>query len=161
MIVISDTSPIANLIQIDKLDLLNRVFGEVIIPPAVHQEILGLSSFGVDLNAYTSATWISVVSPKHDPTFHQLRQTLDEGESEAIALARELNADWLLIDERAGTASAEKLGLHTIGLIGVLIKAKEKALIPLLMPILQELTLKAGFWIGENLLEKVRKIVNE
>lgn len=161
MIVVSDTSPIANLIQIGMLDLLHEVFGEVIIPPTVHQEILGLSSFNVDLHAYLAAKWILVKSPALGQNFKDLLGNLDEGESEAITLAQEIHADWLLIDERMGTKMAEELGLHPIGLVGVLIKAKEKGLIKHVIPILYDLRGRAGFWLGDSLINRIKKAINE
>ncbi len=60
MIVVSDTSPISNLIQIGRLDLLHEVFGEVIIPLKVQAEILELESFGIDLNDFLLSDWIRV-----------------------------------------------------------------------------------------------------
>ncbi len=86
---------------------------------------------------------------------------IDEGESEAIVLAIEMGADYLLIDERIGTNKAREKGLETIGLLGVLIKAKEKGIIEKVETILDDLMNKAGFWIGEKLKERVLKEVNE
>jgi len=86
---------------------------------------------------------------------------LDEGESEAISLAKELKADFLFFDERAGTNVALEKGLTTIGLVGVLMKAKELGLIPKLAPILIQLKDHAGFWIGKRLLDSVLKEAGE
>ena len=77
-------------------------------------------------------------------------QHLDEGESEAIALALEIRCNLILMDERLGTKIARTEGLSTIGLIGVLLLAKQKNIIPAL-----KLKSKAGFWLGASLLEQV------
>ena len=63
MIVVSDTSAISNLLVIGQLELIQRIYQQVVIPPAVDQEVRALQSFGIDLAAYTSATWISVQVP--------------------------------------------------------------------------------------------------
>jgi uncharacterized protein len=80
-----------------------------------------------------------------------LRFELDAGEAEAIALALEMNCLTLLIDERLGTKVAQSKGLQTIDFLGVLLKAKQKGLIPLLKPLLTDLREVAGFWLGTNL----------
>ncbi len=80
MIVVSDTSPISNLIQIGKLDLLRDIFGEVIIPPIVQEEILELVSFGIDLKMFIAADWLSVHSVRDQSKITALLTDLDEGE---------------------------------------------------------------------------------
>lgn len=151
MVVISDTSPIANLLLIGRLDLLNAIFGNVIIPTMVDKEIRALASFDKDISSYLNATWITVADLKERDIFEILRFELDAGEAEAIALALEMNCATLLIDERLGTKVAQAKGLQTIGLLGVLLKAKHIGLIPLLKPILTDLRKIAGFWLGTNL----------
>ncbi|MBK7935637.1 MAG: DUF3368 domain-containing protein [Lewinellaceae bacterium] len=161
MIVVSDTSPIANLLQIGHLNLLHEIFGEVFIPPAVHREIIALEKFGIDLLEFQKSDWIRVHQPIELSKVAELRKDLDEGESEAIVLAEELHADWILLDERAGTKIAETLGLQTIGSIGILIKAKEKALISGVIPVMQELRAKAGFWISDSFLVRIKEMMKE
>lgn len=63
MIIVSDTSPIANLLQIDRLDLLHAIFGDVVIPPAVEHEVLALENFNVDLASFHKAGWIMLRNP--------------------------------------------------------------------------------------------------
>ncbi|MBK8965716.1 MAG: DUF3368 domain-containing protein [Saprospiraceae bacterium] len=161
MIVVSDTSPVSNLLQIEKLDLLRDIFGEVIIPPAVLLEIRALEHFGIDLSSFSTSDWIRVEQPKASEAVAGLRHNLDAGESEAIVLAVEMQADWILLDERQATKIAEEKGLHPIGLIGILIKAKEKGLIPAVVPLVEELRHKAGFWITDHLLARIRELVSE
>lgn len=161
MIIVSDTSPIANLIQIDKLNLLESIFGKIVIPPEVNKEILELQRFGISTTQYQSCDWIEIKEPTNLIEIQQLLNDLDKGESEAIALAKELNVDFLLIDERHGSKIAKEQGLNTIGLIGVLIKAKELKIILKVKPTLLELRDIAGFWISDKFLKKILKIVNE
>lgn len=161
MIVVSDTSPIANLIQIGKLELLRDIFQEVLIPTVVYEEVLALRNFGFDLSEFEHSTWIKALEIHDTLRAEQLMNELDAGESNAIVLAQEVAADWILIDERAGTRVAEKMGLHPIGLIGVLIKAKEKKLIEAVLPIVLELREKAGFWIGDKFLTRIKQDLGE
>ncbi len=161
VVVVSDTSPIANLILISKLELLHQVFQKVIIPPTVNSEVEALQEFQVDLGFYHTCDWIEIRTPSNEEEVNNFMLDLDEGESEAISLAKELNADFLLIDKRAGTNRAIGEGLLTIGLIGVLIKSKELGFINLVEPILIQLKEEAGFWVGQNLVETVLREIGE
>ena len=155
MIVVSDTSPLANLVLIGKLDLLEVLFGEILVPTAVHSEILKLRPLGHDISSYEKAAWIKIRDAGNQTKTEELMQHLDEGESEAIALALEIRCNLILMDERLGTKIARTEGLSTIGLIGVLLLAKQKDIIPALKPILAELKTKAGFWLGASFLEQI------
>jgi len=108
MIIVSDTSIIANLIVIQRLIILKDVFFKVLIPPAVHDEVMELEGIRVDLSSYKSAEWIEVVTPKNTSKVASLRETLDEGESQAITLALEMHCNLLLIDIRIGTKVAKR-----------------------------------------------------
>ena len=160
MIVISDTSCIGYLIIIDKLLLLKENFSEIIIPQIVHHEILQLSS-KYNLDKYLNADWIKRRSIKNIQLQQQFLTTLDEGESEAIVLAKEIHADLLLIDERKGTSPARSLGIKTIGLLGLLLLSKEKKIIPFVRPILDQLISRTTFRIDKTLYKNVLKQANE
>jgi len=86
---------------------------------------------------------------------------LDPGEAEAIALAKELKADLLLMDERRGRRVASRLGLRFVGLLGILVEAKHKGLIKAVKPILDSLITKAGFWLGNRLYTRILETVGE
>ena len=83
MLVVSDTSPILNLVAIERLELLKELYGGIVIPPAVFSE---LQSNGIP----TAFDWIHVIAPQNRAAVQILRSELDAGESEAIVLAQEL-----------------------------------------------------------------------
>ena len=86
---------------------------------------------------------------------------LDRGEAAVLALAVERQADVVLIDERRARAVATRLGLNVVGVLGVLVEAKHKALVPHLKPILDDLITRAGFWVSAQLYERVLQVVGE
>ncbi|CAN5771423.1 hypothetical protein BH20ACI4_BH20ACI4_19570 [soil metagenome] len=161
MIIVSDTSPVSNLILIARLDILHKIFDEIIIPPAVDAEIRSLEQFGKDLSEYETAEWIKVSAPVNLQKVRSLQTNMDEGEAQAIALALEINCDLLLMDERIGTTIARREGLQTIGLVGVLIKAKEVGIIKEVREILDELKNIAGFWLEAKLEKKILEQLGE
>jgi len=113
------------------------------------------------LNKYLNADWIKRRSIKNIQLQQQLLTTVDEGESEAIVLAKEIHADLLLIDERKGTSPAYSLGIKTIGLLGLLLLSKEKKIIPFVRPILDQLISRTTFRIDKTLYKNVLKQANE
>ncbi len=152
MVIVSDTSPISNLFRIGRLELLQLVYGKVVVPEAVMRELLELEKRGIDLSSITQADWIEIIPVKdHEMVVSFQQKMIDEGESEAIALAIELKADYLLIDERLGRAVAESAGIKVVGLLGTLREAKQLGIIPEIKPILDEMRIVARFRISETL----------
>lgn len=158
MIVISDTSPITNLIQIGKLDILKELFSEIIIPQEVYSELVELD---FQENILYSVDWIQTKQISDQKLVNNLVRDLDRGEAELIVLAIELRADVLLIDEKKGRKIAKEYGVEITGLLGVLKNAKSKGLIEKLEPVLQELILRTGFRIHPKLYEQILKSVGE
>jgi predicted nucleic acid-binding protein len=93
--------------------------------------------------------------------YNELLQQVDEGESEAIVLLQEINAELLLIDERKGTLIAGSLGIRTKGLLGVLLLSKAKKIISFVQPILDDQIATTTFRIDKNLYTNVLKHANE
>ena len=148
MIVVSDTSCVTNLLAIGQAALLRELFGEVIIPSAVARELRVAHTALPEFIREQSAQDASRVRTLAD-------DPLDEGEAEAIVLATELHADYLLMDEAAGRAVAIRCGLRVIGLLGLLLRAKERGRIPALAPLLDTLEREAGFWMTADLKRRV------
>ena len=158
MIVISDTSPITNLLQVNHLHLLEQLFEEVVITPQVYMELCELE---FQKSTIDQLNWISIVKPHDQEFIIQLEAHLDEGEASSIVLALELQADYLLIDEYKGRAEAEKLGLKITGIIGVLLLAKQQHYIQQIKPVLDQLKEEVGFRIHPTLYDKVLAVANE
>ena len=108
-----------------------------------------------------TAGWIEI-HRLHDQTLvNILLLELNRGEAEALALATEIKADLLLVDESKGRAIAARLGFKHIGLLGVLVQAKQRGIIVAVKPILDDLIAKAGCWIGAELYQRVLQAVSE
>lgn len=161
MIIVSDTSPILNLAIIGQLHLLPRLYGTVIIPQAVYAEIVIMGAGQVGATEVAQAEWIECKQITNRPLARSLESELDVGEAEAIVLAVELKADLLLIDERKGRIVAQRLGVNSVGLLGILIKAKHEGLIAAVDLIMDDLRNKAGFWISDDLYNYVLQIAGE
>lgn len=163
MIIISDTSVITNLAAINHLQLLPQLYKHIIIPTAVYRELADIDPPVPGTKEVQSAQWIEVKSVATPTIVQQLQQDLklDPGESEAIALALELHADLLLIDERRGRAEANRLGLRITGLLGILVEAKQRQYISAVKPLMDNLVAMAQFRIAPQLYKRILEMVDE
>ncbi len=153
--IVSDASSLINLARIGELNLLNKLYGKIIVPEAVWKKVVvdGVGRPGAE--DIQKADWIKRAPVKNRNLVRALMLDLDAGEAEAIALSLELEAELLLMDERLGRESAHYFGLRYIGLIGVLIEAKHRGLISDVKSSLDTLRDKAGFRIAQSLYERV------
>ncbi|MCL1466120.1 hypothetical protein [Argonema galeatum] len=94
MIIVSNTLPITNLSAIGKLHLLQQIHGEIIISSAVFEELTQWGDSIPGAKEVKTSNWIQVKPINNMGLVQTLKNQLDEGESSAIALALELNADW-------------------------------------------------------------------
>lgn len=128
MIVVSDTTPLISLLKIGRLDLLEKLFGEVLIPRAVFSELTIDGRFQMEAEQIKREQFILVKDVSHAESVSILKRAtgLDQGESEAIVLTDELEADFLLMDEAKGRKVSNQMGLRIMGTIGILIAAYEE-----------------------------------
>jgi uncharacterized protein len=160
VIVVSDASPLIGLAAVGQLDLLQHLYGEVVIPAEVHRE-LTTSSDAPGAAQVESASWIRVQAVQNRSLVDALSLQLDVGEAEAIALAVEVEAELLLMDERRGRSAAVRLGRRVVGVLGVLIEAKRSGHLPAVQPVLEALTVQAGFRFSEQLRRQVLEAAGE
>lgn len=142
-IIISDTSCLIALTNINKLNILKDLFNEVIITSAVSEE------FGELL-----PDWILVAEVKDRQKQSELEKKLDTGEASSLALAIEINNSLLIIDEVKGRKIAQSLGIDIIGTIGVLILAHKNGLVEDVIGTLLTLVNK-GFRLSDELIGKI------
>ena len=161
MIVVSDTSPINNLAAIKQLHLLHQLYGTVIIPEAVYRELTDPSFPVAGATEVQTLDWIQTRTIGDRTLVEVLSNELDLGEVEAIALAVEIQAERLLIDERRGRLVASRLNLSYMGILGILVEAKSLGFISQVKPLLNALIDQAGFWIAKPLYNRVLQVVNE
>jgi predicted nucleic acid-binding protein len=130
MIVVADTSPLNYLILIDRIDVLKPLYGGIVVPSAVRDEMLHPSAPALArVWAGNLPSWIEVREP--GATTRQFPRGLGAGEREAIAFAHAHKADLVLIDEKLGRREAQLLGLQVIGTLGILQEAHERGLLDL------------------------------
>jgi len=161
MKVVSNTTPLIGLAVIGRFDLLHQLFGTIYIPQAVYNEAVTAGrEVGGAKREVVAAKWIKTVKVQDQLAVEVLLDELDRGEAETIVLARELNADWVLMDEKKGRRKLTQLGIPKIGTLGILLKAKQIGLIPAIRDDL--LTLREqGFSISQPVIDAVLKQVDE
>jgi predicted nucleic acid-binding protein len=122
MIVVADTSPLNYLILIEEIEILAKMYGRVVIPRAVRNELLRPSAPNMVRNWISQLPpWVEVHTAVNvsDPSL----ASLDPGERDAILLAWELGAEQLIVDDRQGRLEAQKRGIPVIGTLGVMREA--------------------------------------
>jgi uncharacterized protein len=156
--VISNTTPLISLLKIGKLHLLHDIYGEIIVPKGVFDELEDGKSklFYQDIS---KIDWIKILSISNQDFFTYFFD-LDKGEAKVLILAHEMNADLVLIDEIMARRYAKRLHLKLSGTIGILLKAKEKNIIPSVKDLIEELVLK-GTWFDKSFISKALELANE
>lgn len=155
MIVVSNTTPLIGLAAIGQFDLLQKLFGEVYIPQAVFDEaVVAGHKEGGAKREVSSSSWIKTVNVQDRLAVDVLLDELDLGEAEAIVLARELHADWVLMDEKKGRWKLTQLDMQKIGTIGLLLKAKEAGFVETIRQDLEQLR-ERGFSISQPVIDAV------
>jgi hypothetical protein len=160
VIVVSDTSPLRALQVLTLVPVLEYLYQQVIVPPAVKREldvdVAGLGGF-----PFERYPFIRIATPSASSRLSDLRRDVDEGEAEAIALAIELRAPLLLVDDLDGREIARRLGLRTRGVLGVLVQAKESRLCGALWPLIQRLQAEMDFHLSDAIVDVILEQAGE
>lgn len=161
MMTVSDTSPITNLAAIGLFDLFRRLYSHLYIAEAVWAE---LNAGGVSWPGraeVATANWVERRVVRDRALVVALQRDLDRGEAETIALALELQADLVLLDEKEGRRVARRLGLKVLGVAGVLLEGKVAGEIAAVRPYLDALRQTAGFYLNEAVYRRVLALAGE
>lgn len=146
-VAVADSSPLFVLLQIGRLELLQHVFDDVVVPSAVRREI--------SPSLRRLPPWI-----REQPAPSLLETGLDAGEREAIALALALTADFIVMDDLAGRRLAARLGLEVTGSAGILVRARQQGLIDTVRPDLEAM-IASGLFLSRQVYLDVLASVGE
>jgi len=150
--IVCNTGPIISLAIIDNLDILRRIFHEVIVPEAVHNELLQGGPDFAGVASYQQSSWIKVQTPS-TPVEPLLQTVLDKGEASVIQLARECDADLVLIDERKARKVAREIyGMRVVGSARLLVEAKQLGLINNVKDAITGMR-NGGYWIQNDIID--------
>lgn len=159
-VIVTNTGPLIALATVRQLGLLGRLYGSVLVPEAVFQEVTVFGQHRPGAAELATATW-AVRTPLITPPDPFLARSLGSGEAEAIALAVQHQACWLLVDDRRARRVAElAYQLRVKGAAGILVAAKRKGLIPAIAPLLAGMQ-TAGYYLASNVIERALQEAGE
>jgi uncharacterized protein len=158
--VVCDSTVLIGLAKIGKIDLLKQIYREVYIPEAVFSEVVSKGKGRPGVKEISNAEWIQKEIIDDKRTVEMFVAEIGQGEAEVLVLGKELNADWLIIDDERARAAAASAGFNIIGLAGILLLAKQLKLIPSVKPLLDDLKNK-NFRLGEKIYKAVIKKAGE
>ena len=143
MIVVSNSTALIGLAKIGKIYLLREIFSNIYIPEEVYKEVTEAGRNRPGSDAIRNAEWIETKIVEDRTQVNLLMASLDEGKAEVLALSKELRADLILLDEEKARKSAVIAGFEVMGLLGVLVIAKNLGLIEIISPLIEELNNKS------------------
>ena len=159
MTAVIDSSPLIVLGKVRRLDLLSTLYRDIVMPPAVVDEVLAKSSLvSADLREFVERSEIRAVQDVR--LVQTLIVDLGRGEAEAIAVTAEIGEALLVMDDFDGRRVARALGLQVTGVLGVLVEAKYRGVVSGVRPILEAVS-GEGFWLSESLRRTVLDAVGE
>ena len=152
--IVANAGPLISLAAIGRLNLLQLQFELILIPQAVYEEVVVHGEGEPGSQEVKEAAWIRTAQVHDHLAVHLLRETLDAGESEAIVLAQELKAKYVLLDDGLARRKARLIGLRMTGTLGIILMAKDAGLIPEVKPILDELK-QTDFRMSDRVYQEV------
>ena len=145
--IVSDSTCLIALERTGNVEILSALFRSIIIPPVVHRE------FGI------SVPWLNVTQLSDPSLAVTLKMIVDDGEAEAIALAREHNCR-IITDDRRARSAARQYGLDVVGTVGILVLAKQRGVVSSIRPLLTNLE-NVGFYFSTALWEEALHLADE
>lgn len=160
MIVACDSTILIGLSKIGRLDLLREVFSRISVPQEVFHEVGKKGEGKPGSKRIKDTDWIEIIPVKDTTQVDLLMLSLDKGEAEVLALAKQLRADLILVDEEKARKSAVLAGYDVMGLLGLFILAKKFGLIDQVRPLIGELR-RNKFRISDRIVSETLKRAGE
>jgi predicted nucleic acid-binding protein len=160
VIVVCDSTILIGLAKIGRLDLLMEVFFKVFVPEEVFREVVEKGAGKPGSKLIKNARWIEIIPIKDKIQVDFLMISLEKGEAEVLALAKQLGADLILVDEEKARKSAVIAGYNVMGLLGLFILAKRLGFVDQIRPLIREL-IRKKFRVSDRLVSEILKRVGE
>lgn len=160
MIVVCDSTILIGLSKIGRLDLLREVFSRISVPQEVFHEVGKKGEGKPGSKSIKDTDWIEIIPVKDTTQVDLLMLSLDKGEAEVLALAKQLRADLILADEEKARKSAVLAGYDVMGLLGLFVLAKKFGLIDQVRPLIGELK-RNKFRISDRIVSETLKRAGE
>ena len=157
---VCDASTLIALARIGHLETLERTGAHIVIPRAVYEEVVVRGEGKPGATEVSEAAWIETREVTDRSVVARFRMVLDAGESEAIALAREVDADLIILDDEEARDTALSEGLSVVGLLAFLVRAKEWNVVREVQPLLDALK-RQGFFISDELYQHILRMAGE
>lgn len=158
--VIVNSTPLIALSNVDKLEVLKMMYGEITIPRAVYEEISEKPDSTCKIMVEEARDWINVENIENEMAKLMFKPQFHEGEVEVMILAKEKDADLVIIDDNNARKYAKYLELTLTGTLGVLIKAKQKGYVSEIRPLIDGLC-RSGLYLSKALIDKCLEQVGE
>lgn len=155
-----NSTVLIGLSKIGKLAMLQKIFSDIFIPEMVYQEVVIEGKDKPGSQEAIGAKWLNVLKVKDYIEVNFLAEELGYGEAEVLVLAKEINADWVLIDEEKGRNAAVAAGFNVIGVVGLLVAFKKLNFIKKIKPLLEQLR-QNKFYISDEIYRFVLSKVGE
>jgi len=156
-IIIANATPVVSLCTIGREDILEQLFQHIIIAQAVDNELRASDKPGA---AFPELDWVDVVTVQDKPLVRSLQKDLDRGEAETIALALQIQADVVLIDEFAGYQIAKNFDLPVVRTLSLLKTAKHRGIVSEVRPLVEEMVQK-GRWYSQAVIQSFLRQIGE
>ena len=161
MIVVADAGPIIHLSRIGHLDLIPFLYGRIVVPRQVYDEVVRGQGSPPGSEELRQADWVEIEEREiRSKVSRLLEGHLDAGEAAALALALDLKADLILSDDRQARISAERLGFQVRGTLGILLESKRQGRLPAVAPLLHALKAE-GVWLSRELIDLILREAGE
>jgi uncharacterized protein len=160
VIVVCDSTILIGFAKIGRLDLLREVFSKISVPGEVFREVAEKGAGKPGSESIKDTHWIEIIPIKDKTQVDLLMISLDKGEAEVLALAKQLGADLILVDEEKARKSAVIAGYAVMGLLGVFTLAKKFGLIDQIRPLINELK-RNKFRVSDRVVSETLKRAGE
>jgi predicted nucleic acid-binding protein len=157
--VISNTSPLLYLHQVGQLEILPKLYGEIMTPVAVEQELLVGKQQGINVPNIPDLDWLEVHTIASETNIPNVID-LGRGEAEVIALGFTYPNSLLILDDQLGRKIVAFYQLRYTGTLGILIKAKQAGHLTKIAPVISKLQ-EQGMWLTESVVQTVLKLAGE